>query len=75
MPGHVDVQRGGLHLPVTFDDGAVTIDQEQVAGSDLGPVEPQRVDEVGLVVAGHRRREVVADPLRETEAVGEAERR
>jgi hypothetical protein len=56
----VDEQRGGLDAVPAFEHPALAVDEHDVVGADLAPVQAARVDEVAVGRAGHGHAEVVA---------------
>jgi hypothetical protein len=71
MHAAVDVECGGLDLVFAFEHFAVLVDQHQVGGRELRPVEALRIDEKLVRRPRHFHAEVIADPLVERHARGQ----
>src|SRR6202165_1548602 len=72
MNPRVDVEGGLLELALAFQDVAVGIEREKAGGRDLAPVQPVAVEKKALPIRQHQA-EVVADPLVQVHAHGDAE--
>ncbi len=68
----VDEERRRFDLAITFENAPFPVDNEQVAGTHCGPVEPVRDDEELVALTGNPRGEVVRDALVQTESLGES---
>ena len=74
VAGDVDVARRRLDLAFPFQHLPGAVDHQEVGRPHLAPVDAVGIDQVTLLAAGQRDREVVADALVELMFRGEAER-
>ena len=72
VTGDVDVAGRRFDFAVTFEDVAVTVDEQELIRPRLAPIDAVRVDEVALRVARDDQGEVVADAFMERHLLREA---
>ena len=71
--GHVDAERRGFDLALAFDDAAFRVDDDQIPGPDLGPVQPVGMGEVELLPARQAQGEMIVDAFVEVVFRGPAQ--
>ena len=74
VAGDVDVARRRLDLAFPFQHLPGAVDHQEVGRPHLAPVDAVGIDQIVLLAAGQRDREMVADALVELMFRGEAER-
>jgi hypothetical protein len=70
----MDEHGGRLDAVAAQQHGAVFVDQHDVVGADLAPVQPARVDQEAAAVVGQRHAEMVTHAFAQTVMGGGAQR-